>query len=108
MSKGDIVLVPFPFTDLTGNKNRPALILIESEDEVTVCFITTQMKWQSEYDIAVQPTELDGLKKPSLIRLSKLTTLDKELIIGRLGVLDEHYSDLLNNNLIHLLKLELK
>jgi mRNA interferase MazF len=45
MNKGDIVLVPFPFTDLTGNKYRPALILIESEEEVTVCFITTQMKW---------------------------------------------------------------
>jgi len=105
MNKGDIVLIPFPFTDLTGNKNRPAVILIESEDDVTVCFITTQLKWQSEYDIAVQHTVLNGLKKPSLIRLSKLATLDKELIIGRLGVLDIHYTDLVNKNLIRLLKL---
>lgn len=108
MNKGDIVLVPFPFTDLTGNKNRPAVILIESEDDVTVCFISTQLKWQSEYDIAVQPTELNGLKKPSLIRLSKLATLDKELIIGRLGVLEIYHTDLMNKNLIRLLKLELK
>jgi len=108
MNKGDIVLVPFPFTDLTGNKYRPALILIESEEEVTVCFITTQMKWKSEYDISVNPTELNGLKKPSLIRLNKLATLDKELIIGRLGVLDTHYADLLNTNLIRLFKLEQK
>ena len=105
MNKGDIVLIPFPFTDLTGNKNRPVVILIESEDDLTVCFITTQLKWQSEYDIAVQPTVLNGLKKPSLIRLSKLATLDKELIIGRLGVLDIHYTDLVNKNLIRLLKL---
>ena len=108
MNKGDIVLVPFPFTDLTGNKNRPALILIESEDDITVCFITAQLKWQSEYDIAVQPTKLNGLKKPSLIKLSKLATVDKELIIGRLGVLDIQYTNSVNKNLISLLKLKLK
>ena len=45
MKKGDIVLIPFPFTDLTGTKNRPALILIDSDEDVTVSFITTQLKW---------------------------------------------------------------
>jgi len=106
MNKGDIVLVPFPFSDLTGNKNRPALILIESEDDVTVCFITTQLKWQSDCDIPIQPSEINGLKKTSLIRLSKLATLDKELIIGRLGVLDTRYIDDINKALKRLLKLE--
>jgi len=101
MNKGDIVLIPFPFTDLSGNKNRPALILIDSEDDVTVCFITTQLKWQSELDIPIQPSEINGLKKPSLIRLGKWATIDKELIIGRLGVLDEYFSDLLNKKLVH-------
>lgn len=108
MKKGDIVLVPFPFTDLTGNKNRPAVILIESENDVTVCFVSTRLKWQSEFDIVIQPTELNGLKKPSIIRLSKLATIDKELIIGRLGELDINQTDLLNKNLIRLLKLDLK
>ena len=106
MNKGDIVLIPFPFTDLTGNKNRPAVILSVSEDDVLVSFITTQIKWKTEYDISVKPTILNGLKKPSLIRLSKLATIDKELIIGRLGVLDDQYIALLNKNLIRLLKLK--
>jgi mRNA interferase MazF len=88
MNKGDIVLIPFPFTDLSGNKNRPAIILIVSDDDVTVCFITTQLRRQSEHDISIHPSTLNGLKKPSLIRLNKIATIDKELIIGRLGVLD--------------------
>jgi mRNA interferase MazF len=62
---------------------------------------------QAEYDIAVQPSEVNRLKKTSLIRLSKIATLDNDLIIGQLGVLDIEYADLVNKNLIRLLKLEL-
>jgi mRNA interferase MazF len=96
MKKGDIVLIPFPFTDLTGNKTRPAVILIESEEDVTVCFITSQLNFQSEFDIPIQPATLNGLKKPSIIRLSKLATINKELVIGLLGNLDDHYIELVN------------
>lgn len=42
MAKGDIVLITFPFTNLTGNKLRPAVILAETDLDLTVCFITTQ------------------------------------------------------------------
>ncbi|MCL5028772.1 MAG: type II toxin-antitoxin system PemK/MazF family toxin [Bacteroidetes bacterium] len=105
MNKGDIVLIPFPFTDLSGNKNRPAVILFDSKDDVTVCFITTRLKWQSEYDVSVQPSIANGLKKTSLIRLNKLATIDKDLIIGRLGVLEEPYVLLMNKNLLRMLKL---
>ena len=85
MKKGDIVLIPFPFTDLTGTKNRPALILIDSYEDITVSFITTQLKWQEKFDIRLESSEENGLKKTSLIRLSKITTIDKELVIGKLG-----------------------
>ena len=39
MAKGEIILISFPFTDLTGNKLRPAVVLTENNFDVTVCFI---------------------------------------------------------------------
>jgi mRNA interferase MazF len=106
MKKGDIVLIPFPFTDLSGNKKRPAIVLIDTEDDVTICFITTQLKWQSDFDITVHPSKINGLKKTSLIRLNKFATVDKDLIIGLLGHLDNNYFANLNDNLIKILKLK--
>lgn len=106
MTKGDIVLIPFPFTDLTGNKNRPAIILVDSEDDVTVCFITSQIKWKSEFDINIEPSKLNGLKKESLIRLNKFATIDKELVLGLLGKLDQSKIKQLNRHLIKILKLD--
>jgi mRNA interferase MazF len=49
--------------------------------------------------------KLNGLKKTSIIRTNKLATVDKELIIGLLGRLDEHYKDLLDKSLLKILKI---
>lgn len=101
MKKGEIVLIPFPFTDLKGSKNRPAVILYANELDVTVCFITTELKWQEELDITVEPNENNGLKAKSLIRVNKIATLDSELILGVLGYLSENQIKELNTSLIY-------
>jgi mRNA interferase MazF len=49
MAKGDIVLITFPFTDMSGSKLRPAVILAEAAIDITVCFITTQLQWQGVF-----------------------------------------------------------
>ncbi len=105
MKKGDIILLSFPFTDLKGQKVRPALILMVSESDVIVAFITTQFKWQNQFDILLEADKINGLKRNSLVRLSKITTLDKELILGKLGYLDNNYIQLVNKNLFMLLNL---
>ena len=57
MPKGDIVLITFPFTDLTGSKLRPAVMLTDTNLDLTVCFITTQIQWQERTDNT--PTEFN-------------------------------------------------
>jgi len=105
MKKGDIVLLSFPFTDLKGKKIRPALILVVSDLDVIVAFITTQFKWQNSYDILLEPNDLNGLKKTSLLRLSKITTIDKDLILGKLGELNVFDIEIININLLKILNL---
>lgn len=89
MAKGDIVLITFPFTDLSGSKLRPAVILAETSLDLTVCFITTQTGWQENTDIFLLPTSINGLKKTSLIRTGKIATLDTSLAKGLLGKLSK-------------------
>ncbi len=105
MAKGDIVLITFPFTDLRGSKLRPAVILADTVLDLTVCFITTQLQWQEITDVALVPTSLNGLRKQSLIRTSKIATLDKTLAKGLLGRLTINELSELNNKLKILLQL---
>lgn len=99
MRKGDIVLITFPFTDLSGSKLRPAIILATTTLDFTVCFITTQVQWQEATDLLLLPNSTNGLIKQSLIRISKIATLDKKLAKGLLGKLTSLEVAELNNKL---------
>ena len=99
MAKGDIVLITFPFTDLSGSKLRPAVVLADTNLDFTVCFITTQIQWQEPTDVILLPSSTNGLKKHSLIRISKIATLDRSLAKGLLGKLTSSELTDLNNQL---------
>ena len=105
MAKGDIVLITFPFTDLTGSKLRPAVILVDTVLDLTVCFITTQLQWQETTDVLLMPSSSNGLRKQSLIRTSKIATLDNTLAKGLLGRLTSNELSDLNDKLKSLLHL---
>lgn len=88
--KGKIVLIPFPFTNLTTTKLRPALVLFEGERDVVVVFISSKVPHKlGPTDIIVDEThpdfKLTGLKVASVIRLDKVATISKELILGEIG-----------------------
>lgn len=105
MAKGDIVLITFPFTDLSGTKLRPAIVLVDSENDITVCFITSRLEWRDKSDIILHPSTENGLRKQSLIRIAKIATLDKTLAKGLLGKLTSDELKLLNEKLKELLQL---
>jgi len=102
--KGKIVLIPFPFTDLTSAKLRPALILYEGRRDVVVAFISSRVPEQidlASIRIGEEDTEfpLTGLKKESIIRLDKLATVLKDMIIGEIGAVGEKLKKKINEKL---------
>lgn len=111
MKKGDIVLVRFPFTDLSSEKLRPALVLVPENEEgdVLLAFITTQLDKKAAQDIIISLKEPDfhktGLKKESLIKLNKIATLNKRILLGKIGEVSFSLMNKVNANLKELLKL---
>ena len=92
---GTIVLVPFPFTDLSGEKVRPALIIAAQTkgEDVLVCFITSMGVKKDSHVVLLSENDShfrnSGLKITSVIRATKLATLDRRVILGELGGLDQ-------------------
>lgn len=75
------------------------MILVATGLDVTVAFFTSQSKWSDEADLEVTPNDINGLKEISLIRLSKLATIEKSLVLGKLGELTRKEMLLLNLSL---------
>lgn len=88
--KGDVVVVPFPFSDLAASKRRPALILAELDgDDCILCQITSQ---QVRDRYAIELDEVDfgsgSLKQRSNVRPNRLFTADSHIFLYRAGRLN--------------------
>jgi mRNA interferase MazF len=88
---GAVVLVKFPFTNLESVKKRPALVLKEVKftskiNLILIAMITSQIeKIRIEGDTELLLWEKSGLIHPSIVRLSKNTTIEDTLIEKQLG-----------------------
>lgn len=96
--RGKVILVPFPFTDLSAQKIRPALILCPASapgSDVIVAFISSVLPVHpAPTDVMLSDSDPSfpktGLRVASVIRCDKIATLDKRIVLGELGTLVPH------------------
>jgi mRNA interferase MazF len=85
--RGDVVVTPFPFSDLSSSKRRPALVVAQlTGDDVILCQITSRAK-SDRYAITLDPEDFSSgkLRVPSNIRPNRLFTADSSIVLYRAG-----------------------
>lgn len=87
--KGEVVVAPFPFSDLSMSKRRPALVVAElTGDDVLLCQITSQTV-ADHYALSLESVDFasGGLRQRSNIRPNRLFTAEGKIILYRTGML---------------------
>jgi mRNA interferase MazF len=87
--KGDVVVVPFPFSDLTNAKRRPALVVATlSRNDFILCLITSQ-KTNDKYTIAISNDDFEtgNLNRNSYVKVNRLFTANEQIIVYKIGTL---------------------
>jgi len=85
--KGEVVVVPFPFSDLTQAKRRPALVIASLQgDDVILCQITSKTV-SDIYSLPLDENDFEtgSLKQSSNIRPNRIFTADSHIILYRIG-----------------------
>lgn len=93
--RGDVVLVPFPFTDLSSAKQQPALVISPDafnavREDVLAAAITSQIPATlaaDEFLIPANALRACGLPKRSLVKITKMVSLHRQLVVKRIGAL---------------------
>ncbi|MEP7235461.1 MAG: type II toxin-antitoxin system PemK/MazF family toxin [Ignavibacteriota bacterium] len=91
MTSGDIVLIPFPFAELTQLKARPAVVISETADkyhDLIVAAISSVIPSElSKNEFLVTPNQENGLRAESVVKVDRIVTTKAENIIVHLGKL---------------------
>jgi mRNA interferase MazF len=103
--KGEIVVIPFPFSDLSGSKRRPALVLADlSGDDILLCQITSQST-KDINSVTLRLTDFDSgfLPHDSFIRPTRIFTADKSLILRKAGLANQRVTNEVVKKIVNLL-----
>lgn len=114
MTRGKVVLVPFPFDDLTAVKVRPAVCLTEAvgpHRHVVLAFVSSRTPPDVlESDLLLDSSEADfaetGLRASSVLRLHRLMTVTTRLVRRELGQLSPRMRDKVTQKLKELFELD--
>ncbi len=104
--KGDVVVVPFPFSDLSNAKRRPALVLVRLEgDDIILCQITSK-NVKDRYAIPLDDGDFESgsLKRKSNIRPNRIFTADKHIILYKVGHLKKEKTEKIIGRTVDILK----
>lgn len=84
---GDVVLLPFPFTDLSATKHRPALLITnpDRDGDFIAAAITSQGGHEASVSLSNQHLTQGSLPKPSWIRADKLFTFRRHIVAKHIG-----------------------
>lgn len=108
MTTGDIVIVSFPFADMVTFKARPAIVVAETADkhkDVVVSLVSSVVPLQPNlHQIIVQPSAINNLQAESVIKVSRLATIEKTKIVAVIGKLDKIHLDKFIDLFISLVK----
>jgi mRNA interferase MazF len=104
--KGDVVVVPFPFSDLTTAKRRPALVLAILEgDDIILCQITSKTIKDS-YAVSIDDKHFTegSLKQSSNARPNRLFTADNNIVLYKIGKLNNEKLNEITEKVILILR----
>lgn len=103
--KGDIVVLPFPFSDLSSSKKRPSLVLVDLPgDDIVLCQITSQSSADPNAISLFQSDFIAGnLFRDSYIRSGRIFTASKSIILYKVGSISSHKFAVVRNKIVSLL-----
>ena len=104
--KGDVVVIPFPFSDLSQSKRRPALVLAPLEGEDAILCQITSKNIKDSYAISIDDADFQagGLKQASNVRPNRLFTADVHIILYRVGTIKKDKMNQIINKVVEIIQ----
>ncbi|MCF2498781.1 type II toxin-antitoxin system PemK/MazF family toxin [Dyadobacter chenhuakuii] len=104
--KGEVVVIPFPFSDLSGSKRRPAVVIADLDgDDIILCQITSQHS-RDNHAIPLNLKDFTNGSLPidSYIRPARIFTADKNIIVRKAGMINSVLINRLTQSIIDIVK----
>lgn len=101
-SKGDIVVINFPYSDLINTKKRPMVVLAERDNDIIGCAITSNLETEG---ISLETFQEGSLPLKSKIKYWQINTCLKGLVLKKIGKINNNDYKLLTKKINELISL---